>query len=91
MLPTRQRHWPCRGFTVVAQERRLYAFVEEINPQFAVISRRDAMSVRNRKNPPPPPKSANLAGNYGTIGISAVKLRRDTAGASKDRAGRREG
>jgi hypothetical protein len=31
------------------------------------------MSVRNRKNPPPPPKSANLAGNYRMIGISAVK------------------
>jgi hypothetical protein len=60
-----------------------YAFVEELNLQLAAISRRDAMSVKNRKNPPPPPKSANLAGNYGTIGISAVKAAARYSGSFK--------
>jgi hypothetical protein len=41
------------------------------------------MSARNRKNPPPPPKSANLAGNYGTIGISAVKAAARYGGSFK--------
>jgi hypothetical protein len=41
------------------------------------------MSVRNRKNPPPPPKSANLAGNYRMIGISAVKAAARYGGSCK--------
>jgi hypothetical protein len=41
------------------------------------------MSVRNRKNLPPPPKSANLAGNYRMIGISAVKAAARYGGSCK--------
>jgi hypothetical protein len=41
------------------------------------------MSVRNRKNPPPPPKSADLAGNYRMIGISAVKAAARYGGSCK--------